>query len=189
MTKTILKYLFISFLLTSLISGSAQESKVKWLSIEQAMHLYEKVKKPILVDVYTDWCGYCKKMDRETFQDEEIAAYLSKNFYTVKLDAESNKPIHFMDTVYNNDYIGKKDKNGRIMTKGLHALAIMLLKGKMSYPTIVYFLPDEKIAAAVPGYKTTKTIQPYLLYFGEGVYKMNLFEAFNKGMQMKSIAD
>lgn len=184
-----MKFVFLLFTVCGSFLLAAQTGKVNWMNIEQAMRLYEKVKKPIFVDVYTDWCGYCKKMERETFQDSAVASYLNANFYPVKLDAESDAPIHFKDSVFNNDYKGKLDSRGKVMKKGLHSFAIMLLQGKMSYPTVVYFLPDEKIAAPVPGYKTPEKIQPYLLYFGEGIYKMNQFEAFSKGMRIKPLVE
>ncbi|MBT8210292.1 MAG: thioredoxin domain-containing protein, partial [Eudoraea sp.] len=66
----------------------AQE--VQWLTWEEATNLAttEENPKKIFVDVYTDWCGWCKKMDKDTFQNAEVAAYMSKNFYMVKLDGE-----------------------------------------------------------------------------------------------------
>lgn len=178
-----LTFLLLSFFL--FISAQSQ-SKVKWLSVEKAMELYEKNPKPLFIDVYTDWCGYCKVMDKKTFQDSATASYINSNFYPVKFDAESDVPLTFKDSVYKNEYKGKLDSKGRVMEKGLHSFAIMLLQGKMSYPTIVYFLPNEKILAPIPGYKTPQSIKPYLLYFGEGIYLLNRFEAFKKGLSLSN---
>jgi len=69
----------------------AQEQKIEWLSFEQAVQRIAEDgdnEKKIFIDVYTDWCGWCKKMDKETFNDPEVRAYMIKNFYMVKFNAE-----------------------------------------------------------------------------------------------------
>ncbi len=74
--------------------GLAQE-KIKWMSIEEAyeLTLTEEHPKKIFIDVYTDWCGWCKRMDKATFQNEEVAAYMNMHYYNVKFDAEQ-KGVH-----------------------------------------------------------------------------------------------
>uniref|UniRef100_A0A3Q2YUK7 Spermatogenesis-associated protein 20-like TRX domain-containing protein n=1 Tax=Hippocampus comes TaxID=109280 RepID=A0A3Q2YUK7_HIPCM len=49
--------------------------------------------KKVFIDIYTDWCGWCKKMDKDTFQNPEVAAYMNENFLMVKMDAEGKDPI------------------------------------------------------------------------------------------------
>ncbi|EON79352.1 hypothetical protein ADIS_0154 [Lunatimonas lonarensis] len=68
----------------------AQE-KINWYTFEEVIQLAEQNPKMILVDVYTDWCGWCKKMDKETFTDKQVIAYVNENFYAVKLNAENKK--------------------------------------------------------------------------------------------------
>lgn len=65
--------------------------KIKWYTFEEATKLNQKEPKMVLVDVYTDWCGWCKKMDKETFTDAKVIQYINENFYAVKLNAEDNK--------------------------------------------------------------------------------------------------
>ena len=48
------------------IAQDVQESKIKWISIEEAEKLNKENPKKIMIDVYTDWCGWCKKMDKDT---------------------------------------------------------------------------------------------------------------------------
>ncbi len=71
------------FLFIGLVSLSSYGQEVAWLSWNEAATLAETDKNPkkIFVDVYTDWCGWCKKMDKDTFQNGEVAAYMEKNFY------------------------------------------------------------------------------------------------------------
>ena len=94
-SKSFLK-IAILFCVAILPFGSmAQE--VRWLSWDEAAKLAETEKNPkkIFIDVYTDWCGWCKKMDKDTFQNAEVAKYMSKNYYMVKLDGEGKEPIVF----------------------------------------------------------------------------------------------
>ena len=71
------------------------QAKVNWVSIEEAQILMKKEPMKIFIDFYTDWCGWCKRMDAQTFANPIIAAYLNKHFYAVKIDAEQSEPITF----------------------------------------------------------------------------------------------
>ena len=90
MRNIILILLLIAF-------SSSYAQKVKWYSFEEAVELNKTKPKKILVDVYTDWCGWCKKMDQNTFSHPVIAEYINKNFYAVKFDAESKEAIKFKE--------------------------------------------------------------------------------------------
>ena len=98
------KLLFTFFLSSISLLNFAQKHKgpINWLSIEEANNLYQKNPKPMFIDVYTDWCGWCKKMDASTFQDASIARYLNSNFYPVKLNAETSDSLRFMGKTYYN---------------------------------------------------------------------------------------
>ena len=101
--KNIQKYIaFVFFLLITAYvvtivkgGGGDEKSKINWISLEEAQTLAAKEPKKIFVDVYTDWCGYCKKMDKETFRDSSVVNYINKNYYAVKLNAESTKKISY----------------------------------------------------------------------------------------------
>lgn len=85
------KFLFIAviFLLNSNLVQA--QDKINWLTFDEAASLTKENPKMILVDVYTDWCGWCKKMDKETFTDEKVIGYINSNFYPVKMNAEDTK--------------------------------------------------------------------------------------------------
>ncbi len=115
-----------------------------WLSIEDAASLKDKSGKKYLIDVYTDWCGWCKVMDKKTFTDPEVIAYLEENFHIVKFNAEQKNPITWEGKSY--EWI----KTGR---KGVNTLAQKLLGGRLGYPTMVYLDENKQLIKSSPGYK------------------------------------
>ena len=98
------KLLFTAFLVTAASLTFAQKNKgpINWLSLQEADSLSKINPKPMFIDVYTDWCGWCKRMDATTFQDQNIANYLNANFYPVKLDAETKDSIIFQGKLFTN---------------------------------------------------------------------------------------
>ena len=83
-------------------SGRTTVAKtLTWLDFESGYAKAIKENKILMVDVYTDWCYWCKVMDRETFSDSAVIQKLNSNFVTVKLNPEKDKTFHFGDTTMN----------------------------------------------------------------------------------------
>ena len=143
--------------------------KVKWLTWQEAAELNKKVPKKILVDVYTSWCGWCKVMDRETFTDETVAAYLTKNFYCVKLDAEMQDVI---------DFNGHKFEFVPSGKNGVHTLAYSLLDGNMGYPSIVYLTEKYERVVISPGFKKPNELMSELKFTAEEIFKTKSWEVY-----------
>jgi len=161
-TPTLSKFVFL--LIIGLITITANAQEVTWLSWDEAATLAKSDKNPkkIFVDVYTDWCGWCKKMDKDTFQNASVAKYMSDNFYMVKMDGEGKDPIEYKGKTYKYVPAGKR---------GYHELAAALLQGRLSYPTVVFL--DEKLnmLSPVPGYQKPKPFLNIAKYFGDDIYK------------------
>ena len=78
---------------------------------EEALELQKETPKKILMDVYTDWCGPCKLMDKKTFQNHDVATYVSKHYYAVKFNAEGDETINYYNNKFTNP--GDPTKKGR----------------------------------------------------------------------------
>ena len=154
---------------TLLISAKAQE-KVKWYSIEEAVKLAAENPRVLVIDVYTDWCGWCKRMDASTFSDPEVAKVMNAHFYPVKMDAEGKEDVIIGDRTF------KFVDNGR---RGYHEIAAVVTKGRLSYPTISYVDARGRVLEASPGYKTADQFKVYLAYYKEEAYLTESFQDFS----------
>lgn len=125
--------------------GSIGDDELTWLNIEQASEIGSKANdKKFLVDVYTDWCGWCKVMDKKTFTDPELIKYLNENFHVVKFNAEQTTPVKYRGKTYTWQAMGRN---------GINELGLELLQGRMSYPTLVYLNSNLEPINISPGYK------------------------------------
>ncbi|WP_088341788.1 thioredoxin family protein [Robiginitalea sediminis] len=158
------KHVLNLFLVVLLASGSVSAQQVEWMSWEEAVALAEsgQQSKKIFVDVYTDWCGWCKRMDKDTFQNPEVAAYMRENFLMVKLDAEQQAPIVYKGKTFSFVPQGRR---------GYHELAAALLQGRLSYPTVVFLDENLNMLSPVPGYQQPEAFMKIARYFGDNIYK------------------
>ncbi len=145
--------------------------EIEWISFEEAIERNKKEPKKIFIDVYTDWCGWCKRMDQTTFKNEVISKLVSEHYYAVKLDAEQKEAIEFDGNTF------KFVANGR---RGYHELAAALLQNKLSFPTVVFLDEQMRMIQPIPGYQQPQSLAPILQYIGEDHFKKTSWEDFQK---------
>lgn len=144
----------------------------QWYTLEKAMELNKKNPKKIFIDIYTDWCGWCKRMDSTTFKDSTLRVYLAANFYPVKFNAERADSIVFAGKTYKNLNPGKP--------RSTHQLTIKLLQGQLSYPSYVVLNSQLALIKIEKGYKIPSDMLIILKYIGGDAYKTKSFEEFKK---------
>jgi thioredoxin-related protein len=153
------------FILSVLFFQFSYSQKVNWITIEKAQELQKKVPKNIIMDVYTNWCGPCKLMDKYTFQNPDVANYLNDNFYSVKFNAEGDEKVIFKGRNFKNNNYKKSLSNTRNST---HDFARYL--GISGYPTIVFFDINSNPIAPITGYLNPNQIEIYLNLFSNDAY-------------------
>ena len=153
----------------SMAYAQGENAPLKQYSINEIRQLSAQKPKKLVIDVYTDWCSWCKKMDKNTYLNQAIIKQLNEDFYFVKLNAETRDSILFDNKTftYKNQYKANE-------------LALALLNGQMSYPSTVFL--DEKFAllTVVPGYLTPKDLSPILKYFGKDFHLKMKWDEFIK---------
>jgi len=141
----------------------AQQPTIEWLTFKAASEKMKANPKKIIIDVYTDWCGWCKKMDQTTFIDPVISEYISENFYAVKYNAESKDTLIFKGKIFVHPAPNEKRR--------AHQFAKAILQGKLSYPSYVLMDENFSIISVIPGYATADKFEPVLHYFNTESYK------------------
>jgi len=179
------KYTTLLFVLFTIsFSAKAQVIEepglVKWYTIEQAEALNKQQPRTMYIDMYTDWCGWCKHMMKTTFANQYIANYINANFYPVRFDAEGKDTVNFQGKTWVSQDTSKKGSK--------HELAIYLMEGRMSFPTIVYLEPDGT-KYGVPGYKTVQEQEPLMYFFSENINKTSTYDEFEKNFKMAFASD
>ena len=156
----------------STVNTQEKPAKIKWYTFEEAVEQAKKNPKKIFVDVYTSWCGWCKRMDATTFTHPVIVKYMNEKYYAVKLNAEQKAPITFDGHEFINPTPDAK--------RSVHQFAASLLDNRMSYPTTVYLDESLKRLMVRPGYLVPKALEMTLKYYGENRHQPMKWEDYQK---------
>lgn len=162
--------LFI-LLLCTLNFGFSQDilkgSKIDWQDLEESMK-NNPYNKNYLVFIYADWCEYCQKTTKTTLSDYDFIQSANNNFIPVKLNANSFEPIHILNTDFTYDE-----------ASGYHGLPIVLLEGKMEFPSYVFLTPEFTMISKISGYQeNTKLLTRYMDYISSNSYKTVTWEKY-----------
>lgn len=170
----VLKYLFVSVIFLSLSAFDGPKTEeVKWLTFEEANELYKNEPKKLIVDLYTDWCGWCKRMESNTYTNPVIASYINENFYAIKFNAEQKAPVEFNGHTF--EFIPEAGRNGT------HSIAYAITGNKLSgYPMTVFMDEELRIIQPISGYLTPSQMEPILSFIGGGHYQTTKWEDFKK---------
>lgn len=169
--KTILITTLLAF---AFISTTSAQEKINWLTLDEAVKLNESSPKKIFIDFYTDWCGWCKKMEASTFSDPKIVEYINKHYYAVKFNGESKEAINFAGRTYEFSTVGSRGANQ-------FAVEFATNNGRLGYPTSVVLSEDLDKLGVYPGFKNTNAMNTIITYYGSDAYETQNWQQFNQG--------
>jgi thioredoxin-related protein len=144
-----LRPLLTSIVLVLSLPAATRAEPVAWRGWDEGLAAASSAGKPVLVDVYTDWCGWCKRMDRDVYARTEIGSYLNQHFVMVRLNAESAEHV---------TYAGR--------TMGARALAGGFQV--TGYPTTIFLRADGTHLVNVPGYLPAEKFMKLVRFIGDG---------------------
>ena len=157
-----IKFLLIGFL----FFGALQAQGIQWMTFEEAQEAQKAEPKKIFMDVYTDWCGPCKLLDKNTFQNPDVSRYISEHYYAVKFNAEGQEEIRYYNQIFKNPKYNP-NKKGRNST---HQFTQFL--GVKGYPTMVFFSENGDPIMPVVGYYKPRQLELFLKMIKQGDYQV-----------------
>ncbi|MEM1134685.1 MAG: thioredoxin family protein [Bacteroidota bacterium] len=119
---------------------------IHWLNFEELENKLQTTPKPILIDAYTNWCGWCKRMDATTFKDEQVGKILTDSYYAVKLNAEGEANIRFDGKVFKEYELAKQ-------------------LGVRGFPTVILINPETNQSKILTGYQKASPLSKQLVKF------------------------
>lgn len=151
----------------------APEAQIKWLTIDELQVKMKEKPKKVYVDMYTDWCGWCKKMEATTFTNPDVARYMNENYYCVRFNAERKDVVFFMGKQYTFD-----------PEKRMNTLAFNWMQGKASYPTSIFMEQYYQNPMPVAGYQDVKGMEMIVKFFSEVAVKNQAqWDAYQKSFK------
>jgi thioredoxin-related protein len=144
---------------------------ITWLPLKDALAQSKASKKKILVDFFTDWCGWCKRMDKTTYEDPQVIEALNRYFLPVKFNAEREDSVNYRGVPYTMKAQG---------IRSTHEFAIHILSGKMGYPTTSFLGMDHDLLTNIPGYIQADEMTMILKFFGENKYLSMSYDDFKQ---------
>ena len=148
-------------------------SLVEWITFDEAYKKCKLAPRPILIDVYTTWCGPCKMMSAQTFNHPVIARYINENFYAVKFNAETKDSVKFDKYIF-----VSSDLNN---PRAPHQFAMSVLNNQLAYPSIVFLNNQIQRIDILKGFMPANQFEPILHYYGSGDYQVTKWDDYKSG--------
>ncbi len=170
MKKSIIYTAVIAVLITITMSfvidkETEKKEEINWITFEEALKLNKKKPKKIMIDVYTDWCHWCKVMDKSTFKDEDVVKYINKNYYAVKFNAEEKGTVTYKNKEYTHNQLARS---------GFRV---------SGYPSSVFLDGNNDYATLAPGYWKPEDYRTLLQFIYEDHYKTTEWELYKAEQQ------
>lgn len=146
-------------------SSHNEGEKINWYSFTEGIAKAKKENKYVFIDFYTDWCGYCKKLDKETYSNEKVYKYMNDKFVPIKVNAESDEKVIF---------------DGKPITKAELARSFSVA----SYPSMFFMETEKKSIGQLPGFVSAKDFLTIASYVGSNAFKTKSIDEYKKTFRM-----
>jgi thioredoxin-related protein len=152
------------------------QNKINWMPMNDALAAQASNPKMIFIDMYTNWCGPCKLLDRNTFSNPDVIQYINENYYAVKFNAEGEEPVTYMNQTFGNPNYDPAKATRR---NSQHEFAMHL--SIRAYPTVAFLNEKGQLLTTVKSYRSPQQLELYLKLFASGAYlNLKTQEAFNE---------
>lgn len=143
---------------------TATAKALQWVALEDGVKQAAASGQYIFVAVYTDWCTYCRRLNNVTFKAQPVLDELGKNFQSVRINAESPKPV-----VWQGKKMSERDVAGKEW-------------GVTGYPTMLFLSPEGEIIGTYSAYADPELMVQLLTYVSSGARERKVsFEDFVEG--------
>ena len=171
-----MKKLLLNLFLITFCGVALNAQEINWMTMNEALQAQQEKPKKIFMDAYTDWCGPCKLLDKNTFSNKDVAKYVNKHYYPVKFNAEGTDTIAYKEKVFKNEnYV--PNKRGR---NNPHDFARAI--GVRAYPSLVFFDEKGDLIGPIPGYRTPQELEIFLKLFSKDDYKTSTVRRLTRNM-------
>src|SRR5690606_32494079 len=134
---------------------------LQWVALEDGVKRASASGQYVFVTVYTDWCTYCRRLNNVTFKAAPVLEELGKNFQSVRVNAESDKPV-----VWKGKRMSERDVAGKEW-------------GVTGYPTMLFMSPKGEIIGTYSAYADPDLMVQLLTYISSGARERKVsFEDF-----------
>jgi thioredoxin-related protein len=140
--------------------------KIDWKTFDQGMALARKENKLLVIDFYTDWCHWCKVMDKDTYGNKEVINFVKEKAVMSKVNAETSEKFKFRGATY----------SGRELS---------MIFGVTGFPTTAFLNSKGELLTSISGFIPADQFTMILKYLAGNWYQKMEFEDFVKKEKQK----
>jgi len=160
----------IVFAFTSLaqgVEGNGKKNKITWQTFDKGVELAKKEKKMMVLDIYADWCHWCKVMDKDTYGNPEVVKYAQESLVMAKLNAETDEKFKFKE----GNYSGRQ---------------LSMMFGVEGFPSTIFLNSEGELITTVSGFIPADRFILMLKYLEGNWYEKMKFDEFVKREQQRN---
>ena len=161
--------------------------EVQWHKFDDAIQAAQVTNKHIMVDVYTDWCGWCKKLDRETYASLEVRAVLAESYVSVKVKGDSGKRLKTQSHTVSEDGQTRlqfvRTDEPTLSEKQLTKSIWQATGSRGGFPTIAFLTPDGQLLTGFSGYVDAAKFHNMINFIKDNLYEVMSYQDYLESLK------